>query len=64
MTKTEKILCCQGNLTIKSTAKILEYSYTTVASIWFYYGLKNNRNPQRIIPKYAKRYIRYKKKSI
>ncbi|KKK87682.1 hypothetical protein LCGC14_2750820, partial [marine sediment metagenome] len=33
MTKTEKILCCQGNLTIKSTAKILEYSYTTVASI-------------------------------
>ncbi len=60
MTKKEKILCCHGNLTIKSTVKVLGYSYSQIASMWFYWGCKNNRNPQRIIPKYAKRYKRIK----
>ncbi len=62
MTKREKILCCHGNLTIKSTAKVLGYSYGSVASMWYYYLLKNNRNPHRAIPKYAKRYKRTKLK--
>lgn len=39
MTLNEKILCCHGNLTAVSTAKVLGCTYARVYNVWY----RNNK---------------------
>lgn len=56
MTKTEKILCCHGNLTAKSTANVLRINKDVVYQTWWYHRLKAvKRYPERMMPTFIKR---------